>query len=78
MNPNMAAGPSSPAASRDSGAGKRAKLASPYAATSQRYMDTGSSYSQVLDTSTHATTPNEFLCTACLPALPQTMVDILT
>ena len=45
-NPNLA-GPTSPAASQDSGAGKRTKLASPYAATSQRYLDTGSSYSQV-------------------------------
>ena len=46
VNPRLA-GPSSPAASRDSGAGKRAKVASPYTANSQRYLDTGSSYSQV-------------------------------
>ena len=46
VNPNLA-GPSSPAASRDSGAGKRAKVASPYAASPQHYLDTGSSYSQV-------------------------------
>lgn len=47
-NPYMAGpGPSSPAASRDSGAGEQAKVASPYAASSHRYLDTGSSYTQV-------------------------------
>lgn len=41
------AGPSSPAASRDSGAGKQGPVANLYAASSQRYLDTGSSYTQV-------------------------------
>lgn len=56
VNPHLA-GPTSPAASRDSGAGKHAKLASPYAATSQRYLDTGSSYSQVPPYMTPHTSP---------------------